>query len=327
MSGGSGSAEEAPRPLVFVAGAADEGRRLDVVLARRGGLSRSAAARLVADGAATVDGRPARKGHVVRAGETVACALPGPREVRLGPEPVPLRVVYEDDWLIVVDKPAGVVVHPAPGHERGTLVHGLLTRGIGGGHELRPGVVHRLDKETSGLLVVARHEEAYRRLVAAMGRRAIERTYLALVVGEVREREGTVDAPIGRHLRDRRRMSVHAARPRPAVTHFETLGRAGGYTLLLVRLETGRTHQIRVHMAAVGHPVAGDATYGGRPRPAGLARHFLHAARLALPHPEDGRPLSFVAPLPAELGAFLDEVGLRAALPAGLGAQGASACP
>ena len=302
-------------PLAFVTDAGEAGQRLDVVLARRTGLSRSTVARLVVEGLATVDGAPARKSHVVRAGETVVCALPAPRRATLVPEPVPLRVVYEDDWLLVVDKPAGVVVHPAPGHERGTLVQGLLARGIGGGHELRPGVVHRLDRETSGLLVVARHEDAHRRLVAAMGHRAIERVYVALVVGDLPQEEGTVDAAIGRHLRERRRLSVHAARPRPAVTHFRVLGRVPGFTLLEVRLETGRTHQIRVHMAAVGHPVAGDATYGGRPRPAGLGRHFLHAARLALPHPDDGHRLCFAAPLPADLAAFLDGLGLGATLP------------
>jgi len=224
---------------------------------------------------------------------------------------VPLRVVYEDDWLLVVDKPAGVVVHPAPGHEHGTLVHGLVDRGIRGGHGLRPGVVHRLDKETSGLLIVARRDDAYRRLVAAMAERTITREYVALLAGDLPQDAGTIDAPIGRHVRDRKRMSVHTARPRPAVTHFRVLGRSQGYTLTEVRLETGRTHQIRVHVAALGYPVAGDATYGGRPRPSGLARHFLHAGRLAFSHPEDGRALSFASPLPPELLAFLATIGME----------------
>ena len=189
-------------------------------------------------------------------------------------------------------------------------MHGLVGRGIGGGHGRRPGVVHRLDKETSGLLIVARHDDAYRRLVAAMAERAIAREYVALLVGDLPQDAGTIDAPIGRHVRDRKRMSVHTAQPRPAVTHFRVLGRASGYTLAAVRLETGRTHQIRVHVAALGYPVAGDATYGGRPRPRGLTRHFLHAARLAFPHPEDGRGLSFASGLPPDLVDFLAPIGM-----------------
>ncbi len=209
-----------------------------------------------------------------------------------------MPIVYEDDWLLVVDKPAGMVVHPAPGHERGTLVQALLDRGIAGGHGRRPGVIHRLDRETSGLLIVARGEEPYRRLVAAMSARRISRTYLALLCGELAQDEGTIDAPIGRHLRDRRRMALHSVRARPAITHFTVLARSGGYTLARVRLETGRTHQIRVHFAALTHPVAGDATYGRRPVPEGLTRHFLHAAELRFAHPDDGRELHFTSPLP-----------------------------
>lgn len=301
-----------PETQSFVVTRDEAGRRLDVVLAARAEVARSAAARLVAAGAALVDGRPARKGHVVRAGETVSWT-PTPQESpALVAEDVPVRIVYEDDWILVVDKPAGVVVHPAPGHEHGTLVQGLVGRGLGGGHGRRPGIVHRLDKETSGLLVVARREDAYRRLVADMARRRVSRVYLALLSGSLPQDEGTVDAPIGRHVRDRKRMSVHTAHARPAVTHFRVLERAAGFTLAEVRLETGRTHQIRVHMAALGFPVAGDVTYGGQPRPAGLERHFLHAARLAFPHPEDGRPLAFAAPLPAELVHFLDELGMTA---------------
>ena len=263
--------------LRFVVGE-ERGARLDVVLAQRAAISRSAAARAIEAGAALVDGRPAAKHRMLHAGETVEFALPAPGPSPLEAEDVPLTIVYEDEWLLVVDKPAGVVVHPAAGHEHGTLVQGLLERGIRGGHGRRPGVVHRLDKETSGLLIVARRDDAYSTLVAALERREIARTYLALVVGDVSQDEGTVDAPIGRHVRDRKRMSVHTTSPRPARTHFRALARAGGFTLLEVRLETGRTHQIRVHMAALGHPVAGDATYGRRPRPPGLERHFLHAA-------------------------------------------------
>jgi 23S rRNA pseudouridine1911/1915/1917 synthase len=294
----------------FRVAADDVGRRLDVVLAARADVSRAIAARLIEAGVVTVDGRAARKGHVLRAGDTVAYELPSEQAPVLAAEEVPLEIVYEDEWLLVVDKPAGVVVHPAPGHEHGTLVHGLVEHGIRGGHGLRPGIVHRLDKETSGLLIVARRDDAYRRLVAAMTRRAVTRVYLALLDGDLPQDEGTIDAPIGRHLRDRQRMSVHSGSPRPAVTHFRVLARASGSTFVEVRLETGRTHQIRVHMAALGCPVVGDATYGGRPRPAGLSRHFLHAARLSFPHPEDGRELSFAAPLPAELTAFLGVIGI-----------------
>lgn len=302
-----------PEIRTFRTDAGDAGQRLDVVLARRARVSRSVAGRLVAAGAVHVDGRPARKGHVLRAGETVDYRRPAEDSPpRLEAEDVPLRMLYEDDWLLVVDKPAGIVVHPAPGHEHGTLVHGLVARGVRGGHELRPGIVHRLDKETSGVLIVARRDDAYRRLVEDMSRRAVERTYFALLVGELPQDEGTVDAPIGRHVRDRKRMSVHATRARPAVTHFRVLGRGGGYTLAEVRLETGRTHQIRVHMAALGYPVAGDSTYGGRARPAGLSRHFLHAARLRFPHPADGRPMRCETPLPPDLLSFLGAVGLDA---------------
>ncbi|NLE21568.1 MAG: RluA family pseudouridine synthase [Actinobacteria bacterium] len=303
-------------PRRFRTGDAEAGERLDVALAARAGLSRAAAQRLIADGLVDVDGAPARKKHVLRAGEEVRWQAPPPPEAALSAEDVPFEVVYEDDWLLVVDKPAGVVVHPAPGHEHGTLAQGLVAAGARGGHELRPGIVHRLDKDTSGLLLVARREDAYRRLVAAMERRDIHRTYLALLVGSLPQDEGTIDAPIGRHLRDRKRMSLHTAAGKRAVTHFKVLGRAEGFTLARVRLETGRTHQIRVHFSALGHPVAGDLQYGRRPRPHGLGRQFLHAARLAFPHPEDGREVSCASPLPPDLSAFLGDLGLPAQPPA-----------
>ena len=293
----------------FTVGTTEAGSRLDVGLAARAGLSRAAAQRLIEAGAVSVDGVPARKRHVLRAGEAVAWTPPAAPEP-VAAEDVPYAVVYRDEWLLVVDKPAGVVVHPAPGHEHGTLAQGLVAAGARGGHRLRPGIVHRLDRDTSGLLVVARTEEAYQRLVAAMERREIRRTYLALLDGDLPQDAGTIDAPIGRHLRDRTRMSLHTAAGRPAVTHFEVLGRASGFTLAEVRLETGRTHQIRVHFAALGHPVAGDVQYGRRTRPDGLSRQFLHAARLAFPHPEDGRDVACESPLPAELSAFLERLGL-----------------
>ena len=198
----------------------------------------------------------------VRAGERVAWEPPPEPVALLEAESVPYTIVYEDDWLLVVDKPAGVVVHPAPGHEHGTLAQGLVAEGAHGGHESRPGIVHRLDKDTSGLLIVSRRDEAYQALVAAMERRDIHRLYLALLVGRLPQDAGTIDAPIGRHLRDRKRMSLHTAAGKRAVTHFEVLGRVPGFTLVRVRLETGRTHQIRVHFSALGYPVAGDVQYG-----------------------------------------------------------------
>ncbi len=318
----------------FVVGPEEAGERLDVTLARHAGLSRAQAQRLLAEGWALVDGVARAKHHQVRPGERVEVDEPPAGETELVAENVAFTVVYEDDWLLVVDKPAGVVVHPAPGHEHGTLVHGLLGRGIAGGHELRPGIVHRLDRDTSGLLIVARSQESYRRLVTLLAARRIARTYLALLEGRLPQDEGTIDAPIGRHLRDRTRMSLHSAAARRAVTHFSVLRRltcgaqdttAGGgrqeagedFTYVEVRLETGRTHQIRVHFAALGYPVAGDTVYGRGRRPAGLARQFLHAWRLSFPHPEDGRELSFEAPLPEELASFLAVAfaNLKAGLP------------
>ena len=294
----------------FHAGDGEAGMRLDIALVARVGISRAVAQRLIDDGHVTVDGKAARKRHALRAGEEIEWRREPQRPPALAQEAVPFTLIYEDDWLLVVDKPAGVVVHPAPGHEHGTLAQGLVDRGASGGHEMRPGIVHRLDKDTSGLLIVAKGDEAYRRLVAAMERRAISRVYLALVCGEVPQAEGTIDAPIGRHVRDRKRMSLHTAAGRSAVTHFRVLGRTPGYTLLRVQLETGRTHQIRVHFAALGYSVAGDVQYGGRPRPEGLGRQFLHAAHLAFPHPNDGRQMSFTSPLPPELRVFLEAVGL-----------------
>lgn len=292
----------------FTVSAEQAGERLDVTLARLLGTSRARAQRLIESGAVLVDDRRQPKHHRLSLGERVDYPEPVEQTTTLAPEAVPLRVVYEDEWLLVVDKPAGVVVHPAPGHEHGTLVHGLLERGIQGGHALRPGIVHRLDKDTSGLLIVARSDVAYRRLVEEMAARHIQRTYSALLVGHLPQDEGVIDAPIGRHIRDRQRMSLHTAVGRRAVTHFRVRQRLAGYTLVEVQLETGRTHQIRVHFAALGYPVAGDVVYGRRPRPAGLARQFLHAAQLTFTHPIGGQRLDFVAPLPADLQRFLQSL-------------------
>jgi 23S rRNA pseudouridine1911/1915/1917 synthase len=290
----------------FVAAVGEHGARLDLVLAARAGLSRSGAQRLISQGLVTVEGLPAAKHRVMRTGEAVVYTLPPATETALVSEEIFVPVIYEDAALLVVDKPAGLVVHPAAGHERGTLVHALLERGLAGGNALRPGVVHRLDKDTSGLMVVARSEAAYQALVALMTQHRIRREYAALVCGRFPEDEGTIDAPIGRHIRDRKRMSVHTHEPRRAITHVVVARRFADYTLLDVRLETGRTHQIRVHCAALGYPVAGDVAYGRRPRPQGLPRQFLHARRLSFSHPLDpDRELSFESPLPADLVEFL----------------------
>jgi 23S rRNA pseudouridine1911/1915/1917 synthase len=217
----------------------------------------------------------------------------------VSPDPPEPRIVHLDEALAVVDKPAGLVVHPAPGHATGTLVHGLV--GVaGGGEEERPGIVHRLDRDTSGLMVVARSAEVHRRLERFVRQRRLERGYLALVCGRPRSRRGTIEAPIGRDRHDPTRQSLDTSTPRDAVTHFEVVELLPRHALLDVRLETGRTHQIRVHLAAIDLPVAGDPVYG-RPGELGLERQFLHAARLAFPHPMSGEPVETESPLPADL--------------------------
>jgi 23S rRNA pseudouridine1911/1915/1917 synthase len=218
-----------------------------------------------------------------------------------------LRVAYEDEHLLVVDKPAGIVVHPAPGHHAGTLVHGLLELGAEGGEEAdRPGIVHRLDRDTSGLLVVARSGEAYERLKQQVANRELERTYLALVRGRPRSRRGRIEAPIGRDRQDPMRHSLDTDSPREAITHFEVERLFEHHALLRVKLETGRTHQIRVHLAAIDLPVAGDPVYGV-PEP-GLPRQFLHATELAFAHPFTGDRIVAESPLPAELASFLERI-------------------
>ena len=252
-----------------------------------------------------VDGELRPKSHRLAGGEEVALE-PVERSAPLEPEPMDLPLAYEDEHLLVVDKPAGLVVHPGAGRDVGTLVHGLLAHAIAGGDEAqRPGIVHRLDRDTSGLMVVARSEEAYRRLRKLMGRRAVEREYRALVRGRPRSRSGRIEAPIGRDRRDPTRQSLDTETPREAVTHFELEELLPQHALLAVRLETGRTHQIRVHLAAIDLPVAGDPVYGV----AGdldLGRQFLHAARLAFPHPMTGDRVEISSALPADLEAALE---------------------
>jgi 23S rRNA pseudouridine1911/1915/1917 synthase len=251
-----------------------------------------------------VDGRARAKSHRLEGGEEVAFEPPEP-ERGLEAEELPVRIAYEDDHLLVVDKPAGIVVHPAPGHATGTLVHGLLDRVGGGEAPERPGIVHRLDRDTSGLLVVARTEEAYRGLRNLVRRRELERRYKALVRGRPQSWRGRIEAPIGRDRHDPTRMSLDTDTPRDAVTHFEVEQLLDGLALLDVRLETGRTHQIRVHLAAIGLPVVGDPVYGVRDSRAELGRQFLHAWRLAFPHPLSGEPVEVESPLPPDLQAAL----------------------
>jgi 23S rRNA pseudouridine1911/1915/1917 synthase len=278
------------------------GERLDRFLAALPEIgSRAVAERLVREGSVRVDGSARPKSARLAGGEEVEFEAPAPVTSTLTPEPMDLAVPYEDEHLLVVDKPAGIVVHPAPGHAEGTLVHGLLAYDVEGGEEAdRPGIVHRLDRDTSGLLVVARSPEAHRRLQELVHARALTREYIALVVGRPRSRRGTIEAPIGRDRHDPLRHSLDTDTPRDAVTHFEVEELLPRHALLRVTLETGRTHQIRVHLAAVDLPVAGDPVYG-RAGELGLERQFLHAARLAFRHPITGEEVEVRSPLPADL--------------------------
>jgi len=281
------------------------GARLDRFLAELPEIgSRAVAERLVRSGNVRVDGRARPKSHRLEGGEELQFEAPAPRLSELEPEQMDLHVPYEDEHLLVVDKPAGLVVHPSAGHRSGTLVHGLLALDAEGGDEDRPGIVHRLDRDTSGLLVVARSPEAHRRLQELVRARALTREYVALVAGRPRSRRGTIDAAIGRDRHDALRHSLDTDAPRDAVTHFEVEQEFREYTLLRVTLETGRTHQIRVHLGAIDLPVAGDPTYG-RAGALGLERQFLHAARLAFEHPFTGEQVDVTSPLPDDLEAAL----------------------
>jgi 23S rRNA pseudouridine1911/1915/1917 synthase len=267
--------------------------------------SRSAAERLVEDGNVLVDGRVRAKSYRLEGGEELEVELPPEPVQVIEPEDVEFRVAYEDEHLLVVDKPAGVVVHPGAGHAGGTLVHGLAGRSAGGDED-RPGIVHRLDRDTSGLLVVARTEEAYERLRELVAARALERSYLALVRGHPRSWRGRIDAPIGRDRDEPTRRSLDTDSPREAVTHFEVLELLAGHALLHVKLETGRTHQIRVHLGAIDLPVVGDPVYGVSDK--ALGRQFLHANRLAFDHPLTGERLDVESPLPDDLAAYLGQL-------------------
>ena len=298
-----------------------DGSRLDVFLASRvPDRSRSALSRLVAEGRGRVDGRTAKKaGLSLDAGTEVEIVLPPPLPATPQAEPIPVEALYEDEHLLAVLKPAGLVVHPGHGRGSGTLVNALLHRGTPlapAGGALRPGIVHRLDRETSGVLLVAKTDTAHRALAAAFARREVRKTYLALVWGHPDPRAGTIDRGIGRSRSDRTRMAVGASGSRKAVTAYRTLEALPGFALLEVDLVTGRTHQIRVHFEALGHPVIGDTRYGGQPwrnlrdtakRAAilGFHRLALHATRIALTHPVTSRPLVVEAPMPPEMEALL----------------------
>lgn len=290
----------------------EEGKRLDAALAGRIelGLSRSRIRQLIDEGLVTIAGRRTKPAQKVTAGEVAEMMLPAPEPMAAVAEEMPLDIVYEDNDLIVVNKQRGLVVHPAPGHRRGTLVNALLAHcpdleEINS--VIRPGIVHRLDKDTTGLLVVAKNARAYRSLVDQMRRRAIHRGYLTLVWGRPEAEAGKVISPIGRHPVDRKRMAVVES-GRPAVTHFVVREELPNHSLLEVTLETGRTHQIRVHLAYIGHPVVADPVYGGRRNGFGLAGQALHAATLELTHPVSGRPLRFEAPLPADFTSVLERL-------------------
>ena len=297
--------------------------RLDRFLATLAELgTRSQAKQLVDGGRVTVDGVARKASHALRAGERVEVTLPPPAPSAVEPEALPLTVLYEDAHLLAIDKPPGMVVHPAPGARRGTVVNALLHRlgaGLGGvGAPERPGIVHRLDRDTSGVLVVARTTAALEGLARQFRERTLAKRYLALVHGRPGRDRGTIDLPVGRDPQERKRMSVRARRARHAVTHWEVVERLPGATLLGVDLETGRTHQIRVHLAAIGHPVVGDRVYGRGPRRsrdvpaaaravlAACPRQALHAASLRCVHPVTGAPLAFEAPLPADLAGVVD---------------------
>ena len=282
----------------------DAGRRVDAWLAANlEDVTRSAAQRLLEEGRVTCGGKPLAKNHRLTGTEAIEVTLPEPEPVDVAPQDIPLNVVYEDDDVIVVNKPKGLVVHPAPGHPDGTLVNALLYHcgdslsGIGG--ELRPGIVHRIDRDTSGLIIAAKNDFAHQRLAAQLQDHTLARIYHCIVVGNLREDAGTVDAPIGRHPVDRKKMAV-AANGRPAVTHWRVLERFQGFCYVECRLETGRTHQIRVHMAHIGHPILGDTVYGNKKPVPGLHGQCLHAVGLRFLHPRTGEAVELYCELPEE---------------------------
>ncbi len=290
------------------------GLRLDAFLSADGGLTRSQAARLIEEGRVCVNGRAAAKSARLAGGETVTVDIPEVRDTALAPQDIPLDVVYEDEDVIVVNKPKGLVVHPAPGHPDGTLVNALLHHcgdslsGIGG--EKRPGIVHRIDRDTSGLIIAAKNDAAHLALSAQLKDHSLSRTYECLVTGSMKQNSGTVDAPIDRAPGDRKKMAVVSA-GRRAVTHWEVIARYSGVTHLRCRLETGRTHQIRVHMAYIGHPILGDTVYGAKKPVPGLTGQCLHATGLRFVHPRTGQVVELHCPLPEEFTRMLEKLEKR----------------
>ena len=299
-------------PIRIRASEESKNQRLDAFLASSlDGLTRSQAARLIESGEVAVNGRAVSKSYKLAGGEDVAVTLPEPEPVEAVPQDIPLDVVYEDADVIVVNKPSGMVVHPAPGHPDGTLVNALLYHcagtlsGVGGA--LRPGIVHRIDRDTSGLIIAAKNDAAHQYLSAQLADHTLARTYECIVVGALREDRGTVDAPIARHPTDRKRMAVVAG-GREAVTHWEVIARYPGYTHVRCRLETGRTHQIRVHMAYIGHPILGDTVYGAKKEVPGLTGQCLHAVGLRFLHPRTHEVVELSCPLPEEFTRMLQKI-------------------
>ena len=299
-------------PILLRASEESKNQRLDAFLASSlDGLTRSQATRLIESGEVAVNGRAVSKSYKLAGGEDVAVTLPEPAPVEAVPQDIPLDVVYEDADVIVVNKPSGMVVHPAPGHPDGTLVNALLYHcagtlsGIGGA--LRPGIVHRIDRDTSGLIIAAKNDAAHQYLSAQLADHTLARTYECIVVGALREDCGTVDAPIARHPTDRKRMAVVAG-GREAVTHWEVIARYPGYTHVRCRLETGRTHQIRVHMAYIGHPILGDTVYGAKKEVPGLTGQCLHAVGLRFLHPRTHEVVELFCPLPEEFTRMLQKI-------------------
>ncbi len=279
-----------------------EAERIDAVLAAESGMSRSAVQKLIDEGLVTQNGKPLKKNYRVTGSELFEITIPEPEKTDTAAEDIPLDVVFEDEDVVVVNKPKGMVVHPAAGHSGGTLVNALLHHcgdslsGIGG--EKRPGIVHRIDKDTSGLIIAAKNDEAHRALAAQLKDHSLSRVYEALVIGKIKTDGGTIDAPIGRHPTERKKMAVTSRNSRSAVTHYEVLARNNGLTHVRCRLETGRTHQIRVHMASIGHPILGDTVYGRKKPEPGLEGQCLHAKELRFVHPRTGLPVSVSCELP-----------------------------
>ena len=299
-------------PIRLRASEESKNQRLDAFLASSlDGLTRSQATRLIESGEVAVNGRAVSKSYKLAGDEDIAVTLPEPEPVEAVPQDIPLDVVYEDADVIVVNKPSGMVVHPAPGHPDGTLVNALLYHcagtlsGVGGA--LRPGIVHRIDRDTSGLIIAAKNDAAHQYLSAQLADHTLARTYECIVVGKLREDRGTVDAPIARHPTDRKRMAVVAG-GREAVTHWEVIARYPGYTHVRCRLETGRTHQIRVHMAYIGHPILGDTVYGAKKEVPGLTGQCLHAVGLRSLHPRTHEVVELFCPLPEEFTRMLQKI-------------------